>query len=63
MSPMGALVVAITALILLAGVAAWMMNVPIWAIGLFVALAGWLSISVIRRFHRRRTRQETESPV
>ena len=61
MSPIGALVLALVALVVLASLAAWLLNIPLWAIGAF-SVAGLL---VIRRTFRllanRRARQDTEA--
>ena len=61
MSPIGALVVALAALLLLGALAAWLLNVPIWAIGSFGILAGLLARLLVRRRLKRRARQDTES--
>lgn len=62
MSPAGALILAIVSLILLGAVAAWLMNVPLWAIGGLVVVAGVFSKWLVGWFSRRRARQNTESP-
>lgn len=61
MSPIGALVVALAALVVLASLAAWLLNVPLWAIGAF-SLVGALAIrATFRRLLNRRARQNTET--
>lgn len=60
MSPLGALVVALSALLLLGALAAWLLNVPVWAIGSFGILAGFLAWLLVRRRLNRRARQDTE---
>jgi hypothetical protein len=61
MSPIGALVVVLAALLVLASLAAWLLNVPLWAIGAF-SLAGVLAIrATFRRLVNRRARQDTEA--
>lgn len=61
MSPAAALVLVLLALGVLGGVAAWLINVPVWAIGVLIVLGGLL----VRRFFRRvsagRARQDTEA--
>lgn len=62
MSATGALLVALASILVLGAVAAWLLNVPSWLIGAFLA-AG---LVIIRRVYRRlvggRARQETEAP-
>ena len=61
MSPIGAFVVALAALVVLASLAAWLLNVPLWAIGAF-SFAGLLVIrATYRRLLNRRARQDTEA--
>ena len=61
MSPIGALVVALAALVVLASLAAWLLNIPLWAIGAF-SLGGLLAIrATYRRLLNRRARQDTEA--
>jgi Flp pilus assembly protein TadB len=61
MSPTGALTVALSAIVVLGAIAAWLLNIPPWVIGVFL-LGG---VAVIRRILRRvksgRARQEPES--
>jgi membrane protein implicated in regulation of membrane protease activity len=57
----GALFIALSAIVVLGAFAAWLLNVPAWAIGAFVA-AGILVIRrVYRRMARGRARQEPEA--
>ena len=61
MSPIGALVLALATLVVLASLAAWLLNIPLWAIGAF-SLAGLLVIRrTFRRLVNRRARQDTEA--
>ena len=61
MSPIGAFVVALAALVVLASLAAWLLNVPLWAIGAF-SLTGLVAIrATYRRLLNRRARQDTEA--
>jgi len=60
-SPTGALVAALIALLLLGALAAWLLNVPVWAIGTFGILAGFLGGLLVRRRATRRARQDTEA--
>lgn len=62
MSATGALALAVVALFLLGGLAAWLLNVPIWAIAAVFVVGGWLSRLAVRRFSRGRARQDTEAP-
>jgi membrane protein implicated in regulation of membrane protease activity len=63
MSALGGLTLALAALILLAALAGWLLNVPLWAVGVFVVVAGWVSSRLLKRFSRGRARQDTESPT
>ena len=61
MSPIGALVLALVALVVLASLAAWLLNIPLWAIGVF-SLVGLLLIRrTFRRLSNSRARQDTEA--
>ena len=61
MSPIGALVLALVALVVLAALGAWLLNIPLWAIGAF-SLVGLLVIRrTFRRLLNRRARQDTET--
>lgn len=62
MSPAAALLLALIALLLLGALAAWLLNVPIWAIGTVAVLAGLLARGAFRRFSRGIARQDTEAP-
>lgn len=61
MSPTGALTVALLAIVLLGAIAAWLLNIPPWAIGVFVI--GGLAVirQILRRITRSRARQEPEA--
>ena len=61
MTPTGALVLALVALIVLGSFAAWLLNVPLLAIGVLAALAGRLCRWVLRRWAHGRARQDTEA--
>jgi hypothetical protein len=60
-SPTGGLAAALIALLLLGALAAWLLNVPVWAIGTFGILAGLLGGLLVRRRVNRRARQDTEA--
>ena len=61
MSPKGALLVALGAFILLASFAAWLVNIPFWAIFAFAVPAGLLVRRLVRRISRSPARQDTEA--
>jgi membrane protein implicated in regulation of membrane protease activity len=61
MSPTGALLIALSALVLLGCLAAWLLNVPILAIVVFAAISGFLISAGFRRLSKRRARQDTEA--
>ncbi|HEY5544819.1 MAG TPA: hypothetical protein VIK50_02090 [Gemmatimonadaceae bacterium] len=61
MSPAAALRLALVALFLLGALAAWLLNVPVWAIGVLAVLGGLLARLAFRRFSRGRARQDTET--
>ena len=61
MSPTGALIVALTAIFVLGAIAAWLLNMPLWVIGVFLVLGPTSARWVFRRFSRRRDRQDTEA--
>jgi hypothetical protein len=61
MSPTGALIAALIALLLLGALAAWLLNIPVWAIGTFGILAGLLAGLIARRRRKGRARQDTEA--
>jgi hypothetical protein len=52
---------ALIALLLLGALAAWLLNIPVWAIGTFGILAGLLAGLIIRRRRKGRARQGTEA--
>jgi threonine/homoserine/homoserine lactone efflux protein len=60
MSPYGALTSAIIALLALAGLAAWLLNVPVLATLVLIAAGTWIARLALRRFSRARDRQDTE---
>ena len=62
MSATGALVLSVVALFALGSLAAWLLNVPLLAIGIFAALGGLLTRRVFKRLSRSRARQDTEAP-
>ncbi len=62
MSPTGALVISLVALLALGSLAAWLLNLPLLAIGIFAAIGGLLTRWVFRRLARGRARQDTEAP-
>lgn len=61
MSARGALVLAIAVLIVLGAVAAWLVNVPLLAIGGLAAGAAWVGRYLVRRFDATSSRQKTET--
>jgi len=61
MSPAAALRLALVALFLLGALAAWLLNVPVSAIGILAVLGGLLARLAFRRFSRPRARQDTET--
>lgn len=61
MSPAAALVLVLIALGVLGGVAAWLINVPVWAIGVLIVLGGLLARRFFRRVSAGRARQDTEA--
>lgn len=63
MSPTGALVISLVAVFALGALAAWLLNVPLLAIGIFAAIGGLLTRRVFRQLSRSRARQDTEAPV
>lgn len=60
MAPTGALLLAVSALIALGVLAAWLINIPLWAIGAGAAGGALLVWRLFRSFSRR-ARQETET--
>jgi len=61
LSPAGALLLVLTALILLGCLAAWLLNFPFWAIAAFATLGGMGTYRLYRRATVRRARQDTEA--
>ena len=61
MSPLGAFVLALVALVVLASLAAWLLNMPLWAIGVFSVVGLLLVRRTFRRLASRRARQEPEA--
>jgi Flp pilus assembly protein TadB len=61
MSPTGALITALTAIFVLGAFGAWLLNVPVWVIGVFLVLGTTLARWAFRRFSDRRARQDTEA--
>jgi Flp pilus assembly protein TadB len=61
LSPGGALILALGALLLLACLAGWLLNVPVLAIGAFAAIGVLLIRGAYRQLAKRRARQDTEA--
>ena len=61
MSPTGASLLVLSALVLLGCLAAWLLNVPIPAIAVFAVISGLLIRAGFRRLSKRRARQDTEA--
>jgi hypothetical protein len=60
-SPQGALVLVLVAILMLGGLALWLMNVPWWMVLLVIAGVGTLARRwLMRRFSPNQARQETE---
>jgi hypothetical protein len=60
MSAAGALVLALSALVLLGVLAAWLLNLPLWLIGMFVVVAGLVIRGHLRRLSATRNRHDTD---
>jgi uncharacterized membrane protein len=60
MSATGALIIALITILALGAFAAWLMNVPLWMIGVVSLAGGWAISRVFKRFSRARARQDTE---
>lgn len=60
MSATGALTIALITILALGAFAAWLMNVPLWMIGLGSVAGTWLISRLLRRFSHGRARQDTE---
>ena len=63
MSPIGALVLALVAIVVLVSLAAWLLNLPLWAIGVFSSVGLLLTRWTFRRLSSRRARQDTEAQL
>lgn len=63
MSATGALVIALSALVLLGAFAAWLINIPLWAIGAGVVGGAVLVRRLFLRLARSRARQDTEASL
>lgn len=63
MSATGALVIALSALVLLGAFAAWLINIPLWAIGAGVVGGAVLVRRLFLRLSRSRARQDTEASL
>jgi hypothetical protein len=63
MSAAGALLLAVSAIVALGAVAAWLINMPIWLIAVFLVAGGWVIRRIFRRLSQSRARQDTEAPV
>jgi Flp pilus assembly protein TadB len=58
MSPTGALFIALSAILILGALAAWLVNLPLWFIGAFL-LGGAFGIrKILRRLSQRRVRED-----
>jgi Flp pilus assembly protein TadB len=60
LNPTGALILALAAIFVLGAFAAWLLNVPLWAIAVFLVVGPLLSRWIFRRISRSRARQNTE---
>jgi hypothetical protein len=60
MAPAGALLIALSAVIVLGAVAAWLINIPLWAIGAGVVGAALVVRRIFARLYGR-VRQDTEA--
>jgi Flp pilus assembly protein TadB len=63
MSASGALILTLSAIVVLGAVAAWLINMPIWLIAAFLVGGGFVIRRIFRRLLARRARQDTEAPV
>jgi Flp pilus assembly protein TadB len=63
MSASGALILALSAILILGAVAAWLINMPIWLIAAFLVGGGLVIRRILRRLLARRARQDTETPA
>jgi Flp pilus assembly protein TadB len=62
MSASAALILTLVAILLLGGVAAWLINMPIWLIATFLVGGGLVIRRIFSRLMARRARQDTEAP-
>ena len=63
MSPTGALMLGLAAIFILGAFTAWLLNVPLWAIAVFLAVGPLVARWLVRRISRGRARQKTETPL
>lgn len=63
MSAAGALVFALSALVLLGAFAAWLINIPLWAIGAGVVVGALVVRRLFLSLARSRARQDTEASL
>ena len=63
MSAAGALLLAVSVIVALGAVAAWLINMPIWLIAVFLVAGGLVIRRIFRRLSQSRARQDTEAPV
>jgi hypothetical protein len=61
LSPTGALTVALSAIVLLGAIAAWLLNIPPWAIAMFFVGGLVVIRRILRRVKSGRARQEAEA--
>jgi hypothetical protein len=54
-------VLALSALLVLGTLAAWLLNMPLWVIGAVLALGAFVIRRVMRSLSRSRARQDTEA--
>jgi hypothetical protein len=60
MSATGALILALSAILLLGAIAAWLVNLPLWLIGAFLAGGGFAIRKLFRRLSQTRVREERQ---
>ena len=63
MSPTGALFLALSVILVLGAVAAWLVNLPPWFIAVFLVGGGFAIRRIFRRLSQSRARQDTEAKV
>ena len=61
MSATGALILTLSAILVLGALAAWLLNLPLWLIGIGLVGGGLLARRIVRRAGRR-NHQDTMSP-